>query len=80
MAQDLLKEMNIWGNGVSEISIVAPLKKEVISAIHLPYSHQEIIFKEVTSFSLTSISAIFKALLIFIVMFAFVAILNKHKI
>jgi len=59
-----VREMNIWGNGVSQISIVAPLKKEVISAIHLPYSHQEIIFKEVTAFSLTSIAAIFKALLI----------------
>lgn len=57
-----VREMNIWGNGVSQISIVAPLKKEVISAIHLPYSHQEIIFKEVTEFSLTSISNIIKAL------------------
>ena len=59
-----VREMNIWGNGVSQISIVAPLKKEIISAIHLPYSHQKIVFKEVTAFSLTSIAAIFKALLI----------------
>ena len=59
-----VREMNIWGNGVSQISIVAPLKKEIISEIHLPYSHREIIFKEVIAFSLTSINAIIKTLFI----------------
>lgn len=59
-----VKEMNIWFKYVDEVFIVAPVSEAEISKIDLPYSHQDIVFKAIPSFSLTSAKSVFKVIVV----------------
>lgn len=49
-----IREMNIWFKFVDEVIIVAPAKKGVPTAIDISYNHENIAFKKVPDFNLTS--------------------------
>lgn len=59
-----IREMNLWGKRVDKIIVVAPFDKtNTITAIDLPYDHQNINFVQIPSFNIKSLSAAFKLLL-----------------
>ncbi|GAB5400422.1 MAG: glycosyltransferase [Aureisphaera sp.] len=49
-----IREMNIWAKYVDELLIVAPLSKEEITSIHLPYHHKNIRLYQIPAMSFTS--------------------------
>jgi len=51
-------EMNIWGKQVDEILIVAPFFSGKVTAIDIPYEHQNLQFIPVPSFDLLSVKAV----------------------
>ena len=53
-------EMNIWTKFVDQLIIVAPISKEVISNIHLPYNHENIKFIEVENFDILNVKSLLK--------------------
>jgi glycosyltransferase involved in cell wall biosynthesis len=59
-----VREMNIWLKSINQLVVVAPLVKEKLSPIDLPYEHENIEFSNVPDFSLTnfknSLSSVFK--------------------
>ncbi len=55
-----VREMNLWGKQVSEMAIVAPLKKEMPTAIHSPYHHKKIKLYAIPQMAFTSIGNSFK--------------------
>lgn len=59
-----VREMNIWMQHVEEVTVVATMVKKNVTAIHLPYQHDKILFQEVKKFNLTSFKNIAKAIVI----------------
>lgn len=59
-----VREMNIWLKHVESFTVVAPLSCREISPIDSAYNHDNIIFREIPGFSITSINAIFKTVLV----------------
>jgi len=57
-----VREMNIWGKHVSKLVIVAPLNKDGVSEIDLPYDHSRVRILRIPGISLTSFSEILRAL------------------
>jgi glycosyltransferase involved in cell wall biosynthesis len=53
-----VREMNIWGKQVNEILIVAPFFSGKVTAIDIPYEHQNLQFIPVPSFDLLSVKAV----------------------
>jgi glycosyltransferase involved in cell wall biosynthesis len=51
-------EMNIWGNHVDELVVLAPLLLGKATAIDSPYQHQNLQFIPVSSFDLLSVQAV----------------------
>jgi glycosyltransferase involved in cell wall biosynthesis len=51
-------EMNIWGKQVNEMLIVAPFFSGKVTAIDIPYEHQNLQFIPVPSFDLLSVKAV----------------------
>jgi len=57
-----IREMNLWGKYVDELTIVAPLLKRDLTKIDLPYHHANIRLKRIPSLSLTSFGQIIKSI------------------
>jgi glycosyltransferase involved in cell wall biosynthesis len=57
-----IREINLWGNHVSSIEIVAPTINDSPTAIHEAYDHSNITFTKVPAFSFVSIWDATKAL------------------
>ncbi|MDO8316901.1 MAG: glycosyltransferase [Flavobacterium sp.] len=53
-----VREMNIWGKQVNEMLIVAPFFSGKVTAIDIPYEHQNLQFIPVQSFDLLSVKAV----------------------
>lgn len=51
-----VREMNIWLKYVDKVTVVAPIEKTKLDNIHLAYQHENIKFKEVSNFNVTSFS------------------------
>ncbi|NUY80903.1 glycosyltransferase [Flavobacterium sp. MAH-1] len=60
-----VREMNIWGDFVDDIEIVAPLLDSAPGAIDLAYSHPKIAFTEIAAFNLIGFSNKLKAVFLF---------------
>ncbi|MEO6176134.1 MAG: glycosyltransferase [Flavobacterium circumlabens] len=56
-------EMNIWFKYVDTVTIVAPLLKNKVDKIDLPYQHSKIDFQEVPALALTTPLGVLKSLL-----------------
>lgn len=54
-----VQEMNIWLKYIDQVIIVAPIQKTTISPIEISYQHNDLIFKEVASFEITSLKQLF---------------------
>lgn len=59
-----VREMNIWAKHVSNLVIVAPLKKDGFSEIDMPYDHSQLRILRVPTISLTSFTEIVRALVL----------------
>jgi len=57
-----VNEMNIWGNHVSHLHIVATLSQDSVSVIDVPYLHDSVFFQPVEAFSLISFKHIIQAI------------------
>lgn len=49
-----VREMNIWLQYVDTVTVVAPIEKTPLDAIHLNYQHENLTFKAVSSFDTTT--------------------------
>ena len=58
-----IREMNIWAKYVDQLLVVAPIVKNDINPIHASYLHQNIVFKQVPQFSITSFKHILGTLI-----------------
>lgn len=57
-----VREMNLWGNYVDEIIVVAPIKEvDIIDEIDSAYNHAHIRFTQVPNFNILSVWETFKA-------------------
>jgi glycosyltransferase involved in cell wall biosynthesis len=59
-----VREMNIWGEQVGKLVIVAPVKKDGVSEIDLPYDHSRIRILRIPTISLTSFTEILRAMVV----------------
>ncbi|MEL6813058.1 MAG: glycosyltransferase [Bacteroidota bacterium] len=77
-----VREMNIWAKYVDKMVIVAPLKKQELTQIDLPYDHDQIEVIRIPEISLTSFMEVVKALLFtpFILFQIFRGMLKAHHI
>lgn len=57
-----VREMNIWSKYIDKIILVAPLNLQQQTAIDMPYSHQNIDFRQVPMFNFLNVKASFKTL------------------
>jgi glycosyltransferase involved in cell wall biosynthesis len=57
-------EMNIWLKNADELIVAAPINNETPTAIDFPYHHSKIKFQQIPAFSLTSVSKVFKTILV----------------
>ena len=57
-----IDEMNIWGQFVSHITVVAPCSKAELTAIDKEYQHPDIKFTAVPAINLLSILSVFKVM------------------
>lgn len=60
-----ITEMNLWLNNVDECMVVAPLKKDGLNKIHLPYQGKNIVLASIPSISFTSFFNALNALVLF---------------
>lgn len=58
-----VREMNLWDQHVDEVLLVAPYKKGIPDAIHLPYEARKITFMEVPGFNAIGLAGKISALL-----------------
>ena len=58
-----VREMNIWGEFIGELIIVAPIIQTEKTAIDIPYSQIKINFFEIDTISLIGLRAIFKTVI-----------------
>jgi len=58
------KEMNLWLKYVDKVIVVAPLENKEFDAIDLAYIHNNIEFRKVPAFNLTSLKEIIKTLIV----------------
>ena len=69
-----VREMNIWFKHVDEVTVLAPLGTEQISAIDLEYKHQNLSFNAIPSIQFTGFKHALKSIIkiprIFIVIFS----------
>ena len=59
-----VREMNLWGEHLDEIIIIAPLSKEKVISIEVPYCHDNIRVVEIPNFDITSFKNIFRSILV----------------
>ena len=56
-----VREINVWGNYVKEILIVAPMASTDKTAIDCAYNHPNIKFNEITNFDILNFKSLFNA-------------------
>ncbi|RBN50289.1 glycosyltransferase [Flavobacterium psychrolimnae] len=56
-----VREMNVWGNYVEEVLIVAPIASKDKTAIDCAYNHPHIKFNAITNFDILNFKSIFNA-------------------
>ena len=59
-----VREMNLWGNYVDEIIILAPISIEEIISIEIKYQHPNVKIVSIPNFNSTSLKNILKSLLV----------------
>ena len=59
-----VREMNLWAKHVDEIIIVAPVSKDKVTSIEVPYCHKKIRVVEIPNFDITSFKNVLKSILV----------------
>ena len=59
-----VRELNLWGEFVDEIIVVAPVVKDEIKSIEIPYVHPRIKVIEIPNFDITSFKNVFRSILV----------------
>ncbi|CAM3646782.1 glycosyltransferase [Flavobacterium gelidilacus] len=73
-----VRELNIWAKYVDQLLVVAPLVKNDINPIHASYLHENIEFKQVPQFSVTSFKHILGTLInLPFIIFATYSVMSK---
>lgn len=57
-----VREMNIWLKYVDKVEIIAPKTEEKVTAIHMAYTHNGIVFNNIPSIAFTSLKKAFFSL------------------
>lgn len=52
-----VREMNLWLKYVDEVSVIAPIVKDDVNAIDMPYKHDNLVLKKIPSIQFTSLIA-----------------------